>query len=217
MMRGRRDACSCSPGDLVVAIAYDVAVRGLVALVLVAGCDSVFRLDPVRLPDPRPDAAFNADTDCPPQYDKDLFPGSRYRVVGPGTAATLNATCVADTADQSHLAVLDTISELAGIQRECDNANDQLCWVGGVQSPAATQTTESWLWLTGESIPSTFWNVGEPNDFDGMESGQETFASVWEVYPGIVDVKATDTRIGICECDGRPMDPTAQSYIDALR
>ena len=182
-------------------------------VVALCGCDAVFRLDP--LPDAAPDSQFEPLRDCP-GYDLDFHPGSRYRLVGPGSAADLNADCMDDTDGRSHLGVPDTAAELAMIQLECDTRDGSIWFMGAVQAPDASAVDGNWIWITGEPVPIDRWADGEPNDYNVDElDHHEQVGSVWQRRARMLDIHGADLRDGLCECDGRPVDPLALEYINA--
>lgn len=49
-------------------------------------------------------------------------------------------------------------------------------WIGLGQGPASSPT-ETWEWVTGEPVSLTDWLPGDPDDFDGIENGQENGVS----------------------------------------
>lgn len=53
-----------------------------------------------------------------------------------------------------------------------------MVWLGYEQSPAATQPDQGWSWAGG-SWPAPTWDGPEPNDIDGVESGEENCAELY--------------------------------------
>ncbi|HML96487.1 MAG TPA: IPTL-CTERM sorting domain-containing protein [Thermodesulfobacteriota bacterium] len=60
---------------------------------------------------------------------------------------------------RGHLATITTPEENAFIA----GLGCGLSWLGGFQSPSATQPDQGWLWITGEPFIYTAWAPGEPS------------------------------------------------------
>ena len=194
-------------------------MRIAVSLLLVAGCDYTFNLDHLDpgAPDaPQPDA-FDVATQCRSDYDLPLWPGSRFRIyTSPGAAWALSDACNDDNADgTAHLAVAQTREKLDALIGALTVRQGVRWWIGAVQPASATTPLEKWLWVTGEPVDPSLWDMPtEPNDGDGSESDHnDQFGFIEQTSPGLVDVNGSLMMNGLCECDGHTMAAAAVAAI----
>ena len=66
--------------------------------------------------------------------------------------------------------VLDTFGDLG-------NSTAKL-WIGLYQTPGSPEPDDGWVWISGEPVTYTNWNVGEPNTDDKYPS--EDFGHIWD-------------------------------------
>lgn len=96
------------------------------------------------------------------------------------------------------------------------NLDSNKAWVGGVQLRDQTSPAVGWFSITGSTL-NPQWNAGEPNDTGGAEDNGENFAGIERGRDGLVDFPTDDDQGAMCECDGKPPDPTALTAVDANR
>ncbi len=139
--------------------------------------------------DSAPDA-----TECPMGYIDLGIAGSRYRVAAVGeTWLAAERDCEDDSAGAAtHLIVLDSAEELAAIDSRVIAA-----WVG----ISDRRTENDFLAVTGGHPLFQPWAPNEPNDSFG-EDCVELDGST------LNDEECADRQLFVCECDGRPPDPT---------
>jgi hypothetical protein len=181
----------------------------------------------------RTDAAIDSPVDAAPDAFSPAACGtaytithglSRYRIVATHvTAWAASSICAADLENATHLVVFDSPSEQLEIQNDLNAMPNgtNLFWIGAVQRFDATQIGEGWLSLTGGPLGG-FWSSVEPTDNDGgppydTEVHAEQFVRLDRSGGGMVDAPGRLPNHGyICECDGKPIDPTAaQAIIDS--
>ena len=66
-------------------------------------------------------------------------------------------------------------------------------WLGGFQSPATTQPSANWQWVTGEPWSYTAWQAGQPNDSGGKDENklQYGFAPLVSTWNDIMSIDPT--------------------------
>lgn len=188
---------------------------------LVAGCG--FRTPGVAndVPEP-PDAEADVGgfhvTQCPVEYNLVFAETSRYRLLtAPRPAWDHSETCSQDLVGATHLAVLETPAELAGVTHFVDTTDgipQNMMWVGAVQLPTATAPRDNWFWFDGEMV-TTGWGGVEPNDVGGDESDhEEQFVRIERSRAWLVDAMGNLGYGALCECDGKPV---AANIADAIQ
>lgn len=191
-------------------------------LVALAGCSFQPRLGevPAGLDAAEPDTFEVAR--CPASYTLTL-PGqsSRYRVITDGRKAWEHADdCADDLAGATHLVAVDDLAERAHVEAAVTDVGGiagNKAWLGGVQPRDQIGVRIGWLTITGGPLLDGLWDDGEPNDGGVVEDNGENFAGVERGRTGLVDFPSNDNYGGVCECDGKPIDPTAQAALDANR
>jgi hypothetical protein len=153
---------------------------------------------------------------CPSQYTGMLagFPNARYLQQGNGAGQNFLQQIVrcepaSGAAQITHAVVVDSAAKAAAL--ETFIGNTQLVFVGLVQDPDAATVGGSWIVFTGEPVVPALWMTGEPDDQDGNENGVEQVGAFGPT--GLVDVAPMESYPIVCECDGRPMSPTALDYL----
>lgn len=175
---------------------------------------------------PEPDTAAIPDAfdvaGCPATYSTTVAgQTSRYRVILDGRKAWEHSDdCNDDLRGATHLAAPDTAEEVAAIQTIVNAAggiDQNKAWVGGVQPRLQVAVGLGWLSVTGGPMITTAWDGNEPNDGGNPEDSSENFVGYERGRNGLIDFPTNDTYGGICECDGKSLDPTAAAAIDANR
>lgn len=191
-------------------------MRVALLIVLLAGCDQLFKLDPIeRIDAASGDAPFDL-ADCPPSYIELWYPGSRYRISRGGTAWLHHDTCAGDAPGLTHLAVIETSEEHVALEAR-RAAVEQIWYVGTVQRRTALTTDQHWLWLTNDA-PVLIWHTDEPNDVDESESDHwEQFAVMHSTAFGLIDYDGAVVFDALCECDGRAITALARDTVDSNR
>jgi hypothetical protein len=138
--------------------------------------------------------------DCPASYTTTV-PGlsSRYREVMQGKPWVEAARDC--ELDGMHLIVVDDDVEnawLASLATQAvteDASTNQLVWLGAGDS----LLEGSFEWVTGGTLPTTYWSADEPNSLNEAEDCVEARASgEWN------DDRCNAPLIYVCECDGSP-------------
>lgn len=189
-------------------------------VVLVAACGFQSRAAPPTgdAEVEKPDAAnvFDYGT-CPASYNITTIPGpTRYRLISAGHPAWEQSdACNADMPGMTHLAVLETMTELMNVSTfvnsPADTAPGQQVWVGGVQLRTAMTPSAGWLGFDGAALINA-WDPGEPNDGSNEDDHSEQFIFL-EMARRLAD-RPGNTGLGaLCECDGKPLP---QNVVDAI-
>jgi hypothetical protein len=172
-------------------------------------------------PPPPPDATVDANTTV---FDPSLCPagysqwsgspnGSQYRLIATGGSfSAQNADCADDHAGWTHIVVLDSTGEAALMKSSLTGG---YILVGVVQAPSQATPGAGWFELTGDAMVPTMWGGGQPNDGgDDVENNEQNVGAMQvDVTDLINDVEASFQVGTVCECDGRPVDPTVATYI----
>jgi hypothetical protein len=156
--------------------------------------------------------------DCPTSYIALSNQVSRYRLRTDALTVFAHHTlCVAEGA---HLAVIDTPQEAAALRQLVDDAQGlppspfgPLVFTGGAQRSNQFSPGAGWLSVTG-GFNASFWNIGEPNDGDTFEFGDEQFAAIWRDHNLFADVPNTGPFAAICECDGKEITSEYKEIIE---
>ena len=184
-------------------------------LLLVAGCDSLWNLEHVP-----PSDAFDV-AQCPSDYDRAFWPGSRFRVVTTAIPAwEASDACNDDAAGATHLAVAATRDKLDALVGALTTEQGVGWWLGAVQPKTvmSPSPSASWLWVTGEPIDPGQWSANEPNDANDNEADHvEQFAKIDMTRTGLVDILGSMATDVLCECDGRPLTAEAIAAIEQSR
>lgn len=162
---------------------------------------------------------------CPPAFK--VYGTSRYMfIVQPGGFMSQHQTCLAAAPGKSHLAVIDNAQEavdlLAAVEANLNSFpginGDARFRIGAVQASEEASPTTGWIDFQDRPVDPTLWfSPEEPNDGpDGNENNhQEQLAALRRGTVGLVDLGGDLVR-SICECDGIPMGPLADSYLVGL-
>ncbi len=172
--------------------------------------------DTMAIPD-----AFNPASQCPPDYTTLTGQTSRYRILLGGAKAWEHSDdCNDDLPGRTHLVAIDDAAELDQVQAAVDNEgsiDSNKAWLGGVQLRDQISPGVGWLVVTGGPLITTLWDDNEPNDTGGTEDNGENFVGIERGRTGLVDFESDDEQGAVCECDGKPVDPTAAATIDLNR
>jgi hypothetical protein len=164
-----------------------------------------------ELPDaPAPPAIDAAPLACPPSYAL-VTPLGTYRVIATNDVfAAHHADCNDDMPGATHLASLETAEEIGELSQALARTTPGQYYVGAAQKPNQATTTEGWYVFTGGALPAGTW--GSSNDDNPGENNEENLLglSTADMYH---DVTGDVPYPAVCECDGRPIDPTVAGYI----
>ena len=166
------------------------------------------------------DAAFNPATDCPVSYADTLASSSsRYQIVQTlGTGWPQLALCNTDLPGRTHAATLETLQEVVELDALLDaRLTIDRFYVGGVQSPTATAMNAGWIGFDGKPLLMSAWYTpeNEPDDgADGIENQTAQLLIIDHQLPYFHDAAGISVYGVVCECDGVPVHPTAQTYVD---
>ncbi|HET7501563.1 MAG TPA: hypothetical protein VFK02_11185 [Kofleriaceae bacterium] len=164
------------------------------------------------------DAAFDF-ASCPASYNINLQGPSRYRLIPTGGAlGTQSDLCDQDKVGATHLVVFDSLPEVNAVAALVDSttiASDAI-WIGAVQLRAAARPDEMWISFDDQPLMDQ-WFDNEPNDGGGHEDHGEQFAVIMKNRHYFTDVARIFNAGALCECDGKPVGPTATAAIAASR
>jgi len=167
---------------------YDRAVRFVVALVLLAGCDYIFLQDKI------PDAPLDAPVDAPPPPGcAPEFVGRRYYAISMQMSwPEAEQTCRSLGYSFAHLAVISDLTEALLV--------DPL--IGGDSWVGLTRLGEPavYHWITKE-VAGIPWFPNEPDNNDEC-------ARLVKGGMGVADTSCSEKRRVLCECDDFPVDRT---------
>lgn len=155
---------------------------------------------------------------CPQTYNRTIAskPASRYRVItSTANVWTQAATCKADLAGATHLVVLDDAMEMDELRAILSPIPIPIpAFVGVVQDPAATMPAQGWVHFDGR-LAIDLWSSPDPDNNGTPETERRAnVADMDSVRDGIHDTLGTQREGAICECDGNPVHPMAQAYLD---
>jgi len=201
--------------------------------VVLAGCGfstSVSTRDAAELDATIADAAPDAWTvdACPQSYI--AIGAGRYRpIMTLGSFWPNEATCVADSmAGWTHAAVFEMLAEAADVRAYLVALapTARTYGVGAVQAPTAMLVGEGWVNFHDATLDPALWGiyaaVQQPDDgavgtTASPEDHQQNLAfldlDATGAQPYLRDGNGNGGYAHICECDGRPLGMTAQSYI----
>ena len=197
-------------------------------ILLMAGCGFQSRATAVDSPGavdaaPAPPDVGVSLASCPASYNITTLPGpSRYRLIDNGARACEQSdACNQDAPAATHLVVIETPEELAAVKAFVQKPGVGLAgnalWIGAVQPITAITPSDGWIGFDGKPLING-WSGGEPNDRGGTESNhEEQFVKMQPDKPYFIDTAGTDILSVLCECDGKPIDPTAASLVDGYR
>jgi hypothetical protein len=86
-----------------------------------------------------------------------------------------------------------------------------------VQSPSATARDGDWIGFDGKPLLTSAWHTpeNEPDDGgDGVENHEQQLLIFDRTLTYFHDATGVTAYGIVCECDGVPVHPTAQSYVD---
>ncbi|MBA3818131.1 MAG: hypothetical protein H0X17_04520 [Deltaproteobacteria bacterium] len=154
---------------------------------------------------------------CPPTYQVSLASStSRYRVTSVDQLISAHhALCKADSNTGTHLVALNDQQEMTELDLMLQTVPAPALgrfYVGMVQLPGSSTLAAGWVDITGRSLDPTLWNVGEPDDLDDTENALEQFAVI-DSSGRLLDVAGATSYGAVCECDGLPVDATAEATI----
>lgn len=189
-------------------------------------------------PDAPPDAAPDAMADamlplnCPLNYISINGSVTKYRPIYTlGSYWAHEASCEGDTPTKiTHAAVIDNLAEAAAIRAYLIAQMPAYATygVGAVQSPTATTVAGGWVDFRDRPLDPALWGsyATVPQPDDAAVAGQASSEN-HEQNLAFLDLESTGTnpylRDGhgggnnyafLCECDGNPVGPIAQSYVD---
>jgi hypothetical protein len=158
--------------------------------------------------------------DCPTGYDVTIADStSQYRIiVTGGDFATQHADCNDDKVGATHLASPETYVEIMELQKQVSMlvtpAPSAQYYVGVVQQPDSPSEAANWFVFSGAALPSDLgvWAPTQPNDDLAGENNEENLGAL-NALDAMHDATGNYLYGAICECDGRPVDPTIASYI----
>ena len=185
----------------------------MAALALVAGCGFEARAKGDVIVDaPGGDAAIDARPfdigQCPTTYAAIGNLSSRYRVGTTNRAfRAAHLECKADRDGITHVVVLDSTAEGTAIRSRVGGSE---YWTGAVQQPNQATAKLNWFSILGGGV-AMVWASGEPNESDETEHNLQNVAKFGT--SGLDDDQHTDSHVVVCECDGKPVDATVESYI----
>jgi hypothetical protein len=156
-----------------------------------------------------PDASDVHGAPCPASYRVIGALRSRYRLTELGPYRAVHDECKRDALGATHLVALDDAAEGAALYAVFGAAAADW-WVGGWQQPGQAQPVLGWRASTGEPLVAGLWAIGEPDDADGKEDNRQNAAAYTAL--GLADYGTLQiTRRGVCECDGRRVDPSVEA------
>lgn len=160
-----------------------------------------------ELPDASAPAIDAASLECPPSYALVTAFGI-YRVIATNDVfAVHHADCNDDAPGATHLASIETAEEVGELMRTLPVGQ---YYVGAAQKPNQATTTDGWYVFTGGPLPAGTW--GSSNDDNPGENNEENLLGLntADMYH---DVTGDVPYPAVCECDGRPIDPTVAGYV----
>lgn len=186
-------------------------------------------------PDGPPDAMADATLplNCPLNYIGITGSSTKYRPIYTlGTFWQHEASCEGDTPNKiTHAVVIDDLAEAAALRTYllAQMPAYPAFGVGAVQAPTATTVGGGWVDFRDRAIDPALWgvyaNVPQPDDVATM-SGQASSEN-HEQNLAFLDLDSTGTNpylrdgsgvglnyVFLCECDGHPVGPVAQGYLD---
>lgn len=189
-------------------------------------------------PDAPPDAMADAPMPllCPLNYIAIGTSMTKYRPITTlGAYWTHEASCEGDTPTKiTHAAVIDDLAEAAAIRAYllALPPTYRTFGVGAVQAPTATTVGGGWVDFRDRPFDPALWgvyaDVQQPDDA-ATDSGTAS-SEDHEQNLAFLDLDATGAnpylRDGngngnnyafLCECDGHPVGPVAQGYVDQDR
>jgi hypothetical protein len=175
------------------------------------------------LVDAMADAMADAMIDAPLVVDAPMCPAtyaltigtSRYRVIATdAVVGTQNTDCNDDQPGRTHLVALDSLGEMTALIPLLGPPPPSGQWfVGNFQKASQATTTAGWLLITGGALPAGLWAPGQPDDLGGA-TGEDNTQNISSIQSdGLHDNTATITGGGVCECDGKPPDPTVSALV----
>ncbi len=189
--------------------------------------------------DGAPDAPADAMADatlplvCPLNYIGISGSSTKYRPIYTlGSYWTHEASCEGDTPNKiTHAAVVDDLAEAAALRTYllAQVPVYRVFGVGAVQSPTATTVEGGWVDFRDRPLDPALWGVyagvPQPDDVATMSGGASS--ENHEQNLAFLDLDSTGTNpylrdgsgVGLnyaflCECDGHPVGPIAQGYVD---
>jgi hypothetical protein len=113
--------------------------------------------------------------------------GNWYRVDTAPTAVTQDEARMAAEALTGRLASLSSPLEAAWVstRAQYDPAKQGPLWLGGLQWVGALQPDGDWTWDDNMPWSHTAWGVGEPDDGDDVENGEENALIADDVATGL--------------------------------
>ncbi len=188
-------------------------------IVLIAGCGFQSPAGTTDGASPDPGATGSGSLQCPMSYNVALSGSSRYRLIIDGHRAWEQSdACNVDAPAATHLVVIETLQEFADIKafllgQSSGLAGDGI-WIGAVQRMNATSLRDGWLGFDGADLFNG-WGNGEPNDgSDNNENNhEEQFAGMEKNSSSFIDFPGSSSFGALCECDGKPIDPTVANLV----
>lgn len=163
------------------------------------------------------DAVTTDSAGCPSGYQVSLASStSRYRVTSEDKLMRVHHdACKADSIVGTHLVALDDVqemAELAAVLKTVQAPTLGRFYVGAVQLPGSSTVAVGWIDITGRLHDPALWRLGEPDDLDDTENAMEQLAVI-NSSDQLLDVSGGTAYGAVCECDGLPVDATAEAAI----
>jgi hypothetical protein len=157
---------------------------------------------------------------CPASYTEDLGNArSKYRLITTqANIWTHAAACAADLPGATHLVVIDDAAERDALRETLPVfpiIPPHVAYVGVVQDPAATSAKAGWIHFDGRAVAPGLWATNEPNNNGEPETtSRANVADLNNASDGMQDNVGTAPSAAFCECDGVPVHPMAQAFLD---
>jgi hypothetical protein len=128
---------------------------------------------------------------------------SRYRLVGELSFSAARVVC--QDADADLVAIRSATEEtaIAAVVAEAPSAPacaaPPCVWVGMSQQTSGSDPAADWAWVDGSADDGSLWATGQPDDADGVESGDQDCAlmSAGELFDDSCGLEI----VALCECN----------------
>ena len=129
------------------------------------------------------------------------------------------ARCNGDLPGKTHAIVFGAMQEVVELDALLDGAGTiDRFYAGGVQSPTATVRDADWVGFDGKVLLMSAWHTPENEPDDGATDLVEDHGQQLLIFDRTLQYLHDATGVSaygvICECDGVPVHPTAQGYVD---
>jgi hypothetical protein len=155
---------------------------------------------------------------CPKSYNRELGPdvASKYRLItSRANVWAQAAACKADLPGATHLVVIGNTAEMDALRADLPLFPPLTAFVGVVQDPAAQGAAGGWIHFDGRAV-SGLWTGPEPDNQQMPEASFHANVAILStgLGTGLEDTQGTQTQGAFCECDGNPVHPMAQAFLD---